>query len=208
MTTTLLIIRHGNTFDQGQLPRRVGSRTDLPLSESGLKQIEALAHHLKKTLKNPPFTIFSSPLLRTHQSAKILAQQINSPIYLDERFKEIDYGVDENQIEEKVLQRIGSAALKKWDQEGIVPPGWLCDPVSMRSLWINFGKETLEERREGTTIVLTSNGCARFATSLDPNANSKVIKLKTAHYMFFCHLGKKHWTLKTFNESYAPLTAR
>jgi transcriptional regulator GlxA family with amidase domain len=31
--TTLIIARHGNTFEDGETPRRVGARTDLPLSE-------------------------------------------------------------------------------------------------------------------------------------------------------------------------------
>ena len=30
MTTRLIIARHGNTFEKGQTPTRVGGRTDLP----------------------------------------------------------------------------------------------------------------------------------------------------------------------------------
>ena len=40
--TQLLIVRHGNTFETGETPRRVGLRTDLPLSSSGRKQANAL----------------------------------------------------------------------------------------------------------------------------------------------------------------------
>ncbi|HAO37083.1 MAG TPA: histidine phosphatase family protein, partial [Hyphomonas sp.] len=34
----LIIVRHGNTFDKGDTVTRVGGRTDLPLSASGLAQ--------------------------------------------------------------------------------------------------------------------------------------------------------------------------
>ena len=30
--TTLVVIRHGNTFEADEEPRRVGARTDLPLT--------------------------------------------------------------------------------------------------------------------------------------------------------------------------------
>ena len=32
----VIICRHGNTFDKGDLVRRVGARTDLALSKSGI----------------------------------------------------------------------------------------------------------------------------------------------------------------------------
>lgn len=202
MTTDLIIIRHGNTFEKGESPRRIGCHTDLALSKSGLNQITVLADHLKQTLQNPPIHLISSPLLRTRQSAEIIASKLNCTIAFDERFKEIDYGVDENQPEDKVLSRIGKQALEKWDQEGIVPQGWICHPPSIQQLWVDFAKETLINRARATTIVLTSNGCARFATAIDTQQKTQVIKLKTAHYMHFSSNNGK-WTLKNFNESYA-----
>ncbi len=35
MGVTLYIVRHGNTFEPDEPPRRIGRRTDLPLVESG-----------------------------------------------------------------------------------------------------------------------------------------------------------------------------
>ena len=40
--TDIYIVRHGNTFDKGDVVTRVGARTDLPLSRSGFAQAEAL----------------------------------------------------------------------------------------------------------------------------------------------------------------------
>ena len=38
--TSILICRHCNTFDKGDIIRRVGARTHLPLSLSGRAQAE------------------------------------------------------------------------------------------------------------------------------------------------------------------------
>ena len=35
------IVRHGNTFDRGDVILRVGGRTDIPLSTSGIDQAKA-----------------------------------------------------------------------------------------------------------------------------------------------------------------------
>ncbi len=43
--TRLVIVRHGNTFEAGETPRRIGARTDLPLTAAGLEQAEALGRH-------------------------------------------------------------------------------------------------------------------------------------------------------------------
>ena len=43
--TRLVIVRHGNTFEAGEPPRRIGARTDLPLTATGVAQAEALARH-------------------------------------------------------------------------------------------------------------------------------------------------------------------
>ena len=36
--TRLIVVRHGNTFNSGDVILRVGSATDIPLTETGMKQ--------------------------------------------------------------------------------------------------------------------------------------------------------------------------
>jgi len=55
-----VIVRHGNTFAPGETPRRIGARTDLPLTPGGEAQAQALgAHfarlgwHFKRVLVSP-----------------------------------------------------------------------------------------------------------------------------------------------------------
>src|ERR1700733_13861287 len=103
MPATLYIVRHGNTFEKGDVVTRVGGRTDLPLSPSGEGQAQALARHFAET-----GVIFASarsgPLKRTRRTAQvILAAQADAPDLTTDLFlREIDYGPDENRPEPEV----------------------------------------------------------------------------------------------------------
>jgi broad specificity phosphatase PhoE len=162
MNARLIIVRHGNTFDKGDVVTRVGGRTDLPLSVSGLAQAEALARHFASHVFA---TARSGPLKRTRETAAaILAAQANPPELLTDLFlREIDYGPDENRPEEDVIARIGKPALEAWERDFIPPPGWRVDPAAIIGNW----QETFAELRDqaGDHLIVTSNGIARFALS-------------------------------------------
>ncbi|MFI4963584.1 MAG: histidine phosphatase family protein, partial [Legionellales bacterium] len=110
--TRLLIARHGNTFGSGDTVRRVGT-TDLPLVESGLEQGRKLGAYLKQNNLTPD-SIFTSTLKRAIQTAEQVqsVMHTNVPIEALSIFNEIDYGPDENQPENRVIERIGIDALK------------------------------------------------------------------------------------------------
>lgn len=160
MTTRLIILRHGNTFDTGDIVTRVGGRTDLPLSISGRAQAEALARHFASA---PFASARSGPLRRTRETASaILATQPNAPELTTDLFlREIDYGPDENRPEDEVVARIGKPALDAWERDSTVPPGWRVDPHALVGNW----QETFAELRDqpGDHLIVTSNGIARFA---------------------------------------------
>lgn len=160
MISRVIILRHGNTFDKGDVVTRVGGRTDLPLSASGRAQAEALARHFAD---RPFATARSGPLRRTRETAlAILAAQPQSPELTTDLFlREIDYGPDENRPEEEVIARIGAAALEAWETAGRPPPGWRVDPAAIVGNW----QETFAELagQTGDHLIVTSNGIARFA---------------------------------------------
>ena len=145
-----IVLRHGNTFDAGDVIRRVGRGTDLPLSRSGEAQAKALARHFSDWTFD---AVISSPLLRTRQTA----EAISRPIQFDDRLLEIDYGPDEGKPEDEVIARIGEDALKAWDERAVPPSGWAVDPERIRSDW----RDILSDL-SGTTLIVTSNGIARF----------------------------------------------
>jgi broad specificity phosphatase PhoE len=178
VSARLTIVRHGNTFDAGDVVRRVGGRTDLALSQSGRAQAQALARHFAG--HGPDFTLArTGPLLRTRQTAEaILAAQASPPpLEADLFLREIDYGPDENQPEEAVLARLGHAALEAWEREGRPPADWRVDPDAVIANW----QLLFEEARKagGEWLVVTSNGIARFARAAC-GAETAGGKLRTA----------------------------
>ena len=157
----LIIVRHGNTFDPGDTPTRVGARTDLALSISGERQAAALAAHFRDTHFA---AAFSSPLQRTKQTARaILAGRAGAPALLILPFlTEIDYGPDENQTEDAVIARIGAEAINAWDADATPPPGWHVDPAALRAAWADLLARAAELESDAKVLVVTSNGIARF----------------------------------------------
>ncbi len=159
----LLIARHGNTFDAGQTPLRVGKRTDLPLSTSGQQQAEKLGAYLRQQgiLVDE---VYTSSLKRTQQTAEIALRAAGQqpPMLARSLFDEIDYGPDEGKPEADVIARIGEQALADWDSQATVPDGWDVDPEVLVHGWMEFVRDILCGSAQ-TILVVTSNGTARFA---------------------------------------------
>lgn len=165
--TTLLIARHGNTFDPGEQVLRVGKNTDLPLSNSGREQAVRLGNYFKDNAIKID-TAFTSSLIRTIETAKIALNTAGSfaAVRQNHIFDEIDYGPDEGKPEPEVIARVGTDALQAWDNAAIVPPGWNVDPQEIIQNWHDFAAMLLHKFPSQTILVVTSNGIARFAPHL------------------------------------------
>ncbi len=175
--TRIIICRHANTFDKGDIVTRVGARTDLALSTSGRAQAQKLAEELSGF----DFTqAFCSPLIRTRQTAIAIIKPATSLQVLD-FLTEIDYGEDENKPEAEVIARLGQDLLDLWDLEAIPPKGWTVDVEGLIKAWIAFFD--IHRNDGGDILVVTSNGIARFVLDaikgVDPDAPRK---LRTAAF--------------------------
>ena len=182
--TRIVICRHGNTFDKGDVVTRVGARTDLPLSISGIDQARGLGEHFKPQNAGFKFAhAFCSPLLRTYQTADFILTQGHHVKHLKilEFLTEIDYGVDENKPEADVIARLGREAIDLWDEKAIPPEGWDVNPEELIQSWKDFFARYMDH--EGDILVVTSNGIARFALdAVDEITTDAPRKLRTAAY--------------------------
>lgn len=182
--TTLLVARHGNTFDKGDILLRVGARTDLSLSESGKAQASALGEYLRE---HYPIidTAYTSTLKRTIETASIALSCYPSPPLQEPLgcFDEIDYGEDDGKPEDAVIARIGQEALDRWDTDATPPEGWHVDIDAIKQNWKHFASMLLTSYSGQTILVVTSNGIARFAPYILDNPDifmaSNNIKLST-----------------------------
>ena len=184
--TDIYIVRHGNTFDKGDTVTRVGARTDLPLSKSGLAQADALAAHLKTIAPAGFDRAYCSPLVRTRQTAEaILAQSTGAPdLETLEFLREVDYGPDENMPEPDVVARIGEAAMLAWETDAVPPSGWEIDPAIVKAEWRTLLRNLATKTLKRPVLIVTSNGIARFVLDAvtDRRADLDSIKLKTGAY--------------------------
>jgi probable phosphoglycerate mutase len=205
VSTKLLVIRHGNTFDAGQTPVRVGLGTDMPLSSSGREQAITLGRYLKISGLRP-VAAFSSELIRTQETAELAFREadISCRIERMEIFNEIDYGPDEGKTEEEVIERIGAEALELWNKSGIVPDGWLFDVGAAVKNWKDFAAVSESKYRDGVIMVFSSNGIARFAPHLtgDFEKFSEKFKIKMstgALSIFEKNPGEEYWSVVAWN---------
>lgn len=169
----LLIARHGNTFDPGDIVRRVGRGTDIPLSNSGRLQAQWLGEYLRE--HHPTIaSVYSSTLQRTYTTAEIALKTMGSPLPIKQTniFDEIDYGPDEGKPETEVIERLGKEAIENWEQHNTVPEGWNVDPEEIKNVWRQFVNDRERDSPNQTILVVTSNGTARFAPE-------HAVKLKT-----------------------------
>lgn len=189
---TLLIARHGNTFDKGDIIRRVGKSTDLPLSQSGQLQAEQLGLYLKLRFADIA-AVYTSTLIRTIQTAELALKAMahRCPVNNLACFDEVDYGPDEGKPESEVIARVGEQALKDWEEHHVVPDGWLVDPQQINRQWQQFIDSIACEYDNKTVLVITSNGNARFAPD-------HAVKLSTGA-LSHLQIEKGHWQLLEAN---------
>ena len=200
--TRLIVVRHGNTFNAGDVILRVGGATDLPLTEKGLLQGAAVGRALRDSGYQVD-EICYAPLLRTKQSAEGVGQSFPDAAMCPEEFlTELDYGQDDGQPEADVVLRLGIAAMREqitpqvtldalreagkaalgaWDAEAVLPAGWEClsDRVArLPGQWRSFASRWLARHPGGTVAAVTSNGIARFSRALLPDGQAPEGSLK------------------------------
>lgn len=80
-------VRHGQT--QWNAEDRVCGSTDLPLNDVGFAQAKVLA---EKAAEYGIDLILCSPLLRARQTAAVIAERCGTPIVIEPRLREQDFG--------------------------------------------------------------------------------------------------------------------
>jgi len=99
------LIRHGQTAWNAL--GRIQGQTDIPLSEEGRRQAEALADRLLREEQKWD-AVISSNLQRAHETARIIAVKLGLPLLApDERLSERYFGEIEGTTTEERLRRWG-----------------------------------------------------------------------------------------------------
>jgi len=162
----LILVRHGNTFEAGQPAVWVGARTDLPLTSVGEKQAEALAAWIAGQGKVAH--VVAGPLKRTARCAAIIAAKAGVKPCVDERLREIDYGLWAGLDSATVAARYGLHAWESWDEKDVWPEGmgWAPSREEILERLTSFLGEQRAHLSEGLVVAVTSNGILRLMHTL------------------------------------------
>lgn len=135
---TIYLIRHGKT--EANEKRLYCGSTDLPLSDTGIKELQCLHHD------RPDARFFTSGMRRTEETLRILFGEI--PFVCEPRFQEINFGIFEMQSYEQLKDTPAYQIWLSGDNEANVPPeGESGEQMKQRVL------EAFSELREDTVLV-------------------------------------------------------
>ncbi|HWR46804.1 MAG TPA: bifunctional RNase H/acid phosphatase [Pseudonocardiaceae bacterium] len=117
--TRLLLLRHAQTERSAQ--RRYSGRADLPLTELGKCQAAAAAARLAPT--EGVAAVVSSPLLRTRQTAKPVADALGVPLNVHDGLIETDFGAWEGLTFAEASARDPDLHTRWLTDTSVAPPG-------------------------------------------------------------------------------------
>lgn len=151
---TLWLVRHGQT--DWNVEQRFQGHLEVPLNQTGIKQAEEAA----KKLADKRFdALYSSDLLRTRQTAEILARQFDLPVHFDRRLREINHGVWQGLLKEEAKQKYPSeyASRRTNPVHAHAPQGESVNDVAMRMA--DCASE-LAQRFPNGNVLVVSHGMA------------------------------------------------
>ncbi|MFM8364302.1 MAG: histidine phosphatase family protein [Verrucomicrobiota bacterium] len=111
MKTRVFLVRHGATVLSAE--DRFAGATNVELSDTGREQARALSRRLAA---QPIAAFYASPLDRTMETARILAEPHGMPIQTDDGLREINHGVWEGLTRVDAETRFGDM-YEKWESD-------------------------------------------------------------------------------------------
>ena len=116
--TVTLLLRHGQT--EMSVQKRYAGRSDVPLTETGVRQVVAAAKRLASAGLS---VIVSSPLQRAVQTAQEVAAATGAAVVTDEGFRETDFGAWEGLTFAEVRERWPGEVTTWLADPAVAPPG-------------------------------------------------------------------------------------
>jgi broad specificity phosphatase PhoE len=98
------LVRHGET--EGESSIRYHGITDVPLSEPGREQMRRAARAIETLRSDVNFgKVFSSPLVRASEGARIITGKADASIVTIEEFAEVHFGLFEGLTADEIRER-------------------------------------------------------------------------------------------------------
>lgn len=152
MKTVVFLIRHGET-EWNSLGKFQGYK-DIDLAKNGLVQ----ANHLKERLKGEFDFIYTSPLKRAFQTARILASESGKELLVENDLREINFGEWEGMTAAEIKINYPEA-FKAWKTDKLEAP--ICGgDKSIKLAAVRGGNCVLEiaQKHKGNRIAIVAHG--------------------------------------------------
>uniref|UniRef100_A0A7C2J0R4 Alpha-ribazole phosphatase n=1 Tax=Ammonifex degensii TaxID=42838 RepID=A0A7C2J0R4_9THEO len=152
MGARLYLVRHGETIWNHAL--RYQGHADVPLSDRGVKQAEALA----RRLKDERFAAFyASDLVRALETARIIARPHGGTVIPVPALKEINFGAWEGLTRDEIKARFPEVSQQWWTvpYETRLPGGETLREVADRAVAALL---EIAARHEGEQVLVVSHG--------------------------------------------------
>lgn len=165
--TTVVLVRHGQTTMTVSRGYSGSSEPGPPLDEHGQAQAAAaaaLVHRVGRDLWGDiayPSEVVASPMVRTQQTAAVVAARLGLPVRTDAEFREADFGEWQGLTADEIEQR-WPGTLEPWHTSGRVRPpgGESIEDVGVR---LRRGLDALRAGGPRTVVVVSHAVAIRAA---------------------------------------------
>jgi probable phosphoglycerate mutase len=149
--TRLILVRHGATAHS--VDKRFSGRNDLPLSEIGVQQAEALAR--RAATFGEVTAVVASPLVRTRETATAIAAALGVPVDSDDDLVEVDFGAWEG-LTFAQARAAHPEELTDWlGSVEVAPPGGESFAAAARR--VRRGRDAVIAAHAGRTVVVVTH---------------------------------------------------
>jgi probable phosphoglycerate mutase len=160
MTRLVWLVRHGaSTAPPGVA---IGS-SDLPLSDVGMKQAEALAQELAA---RPLAAVYASDLRRARTTAQAIARPHRLPVTVDPRVRELDFGGWEGRnLADLWVEEPDAAA--RWERDvRMTPPSFMESVADLEARVAQFWSQVSASGNDEVAVVAHRGSLAVLRTLL------------------------------------------
>jgi probable phosphoglycerate mutase len=157
VATTIVLVRHGET--DWNRERRFQGHADTPLNDVGRAGARALAAELAT---EPVSALYSSPLQRAFETARIVGEPLGIDVVVEERLREIDVGSWQGLTRDEIEARFPDGYRRWLVGEGGWDDGETSDDLARRVL---AALADIAAKHDGLVVAVTHGGPIRAALS-------------------------------------------
>jgi alpha-ribazole phosphatase len=193
------LARHGET--KWNAENRICGRSDVPLSEAGRRQAKRLAERLKPISFD---ALYSSPLKRAMETARIISERIGLEPVVDDRLVELDYGQWEGKTLEEVMKS-NPKTLRAWqaDPGEVAPPGGESGLEAQQRV-VPFLDSLAAKYPKGRVAVVFHKSVCRLAIchtlGMSPSDYRRKLSMENAA-LSIIQSSEGDWKLITYNDT-------